>query len=302
MLASGVGFGLLGVLGKQAYQAGLTPGELLSLRFVLASAMLWTFLLATRGPRLGITWRLTGICALLGIVGYAVFSSFYFMALAGLSASLTVLLLYTYPVVVTVAAWIMFKERLAGLQLLALPLGLVGLVLLVFMDVSVTSYAALAFGLGASVFYSVYILISRRLLHGVSPLVSVVLIQSAAALVLSALHLTDGARVAEIVSSTWPTLLAVALLCTVLPMALFLSGLKKLKSSEASMLSMAEPITSIVVAAIVLGERLAPLQLLGGGAVLAAMVLVARGEKTPAASPQESAAVCKRASAGGPGT
>ena len=48
-----------------------------------------------------------GKCAVLGVLGYAVFSSCFFEALNGLSASLTVLLLYTYPVIVALGAWAM---------------------------------------------------------------------------------------------------------------------------------------------------------------------------------------------------
>jgi len=56
-------------------------------------------------------------------------------------------------------------------------------------------------------------------------------------------------------------------------MVLFLMGLEKISGTEASMLSTVEPVTATIVAALVLGDTLSPLQFLGGGLVLAALVV-----------------------------
>jgi drug/metabolite transporter (DMT)-like permease len=50
-LASAAGFGAMGVFGKLAYDAGATVGTLLAVRFVLAAAILWAFVLATGRAR-----------------------------------------------------------------------------------------------------------------------------------------------------------------------------------------------------------------------------------------------------------
>ena len=107
---SGFFFGSLGFFGKSVFQNGVTPGELLSLRFTLAALVLWpaVWVLHPREWRLPLTQ--IAACAALGYSGYALFSSCFFMALSGLSASLTVLMLYTYPVMVAGAAWILWAK------------------------------------------------------------------------------------------------------------------------------------------------------------------------------------------------
>src|SRR5206468_9760353 len=111
-------------LGKSLYANGVTPGELLSLRYLLAAAVLWP-VLWLRYPR---EWRLglrdAAACAALGIAGYALFSSCFFLALRGLSASLAVLLLYTYPVLVSAAAWALWGERIPRRKWPAVPLAM----------------------------------------------------------------------------------------------------------------------------------------------------------------------------------
>jgi drug/metabolite transporter (DMT)-like permease len=71
----------------------------------------------------------------------------------------------------------------------------------------------------------------------------------------------------------WSAVIALALISTVGPMVLFLMGLEKISGTEASLLSTMEPVTATIAAALVLGESLSPLQLLGGGLVLAALVV-----------------------------
>jgi drug/metabolite transporter (DMT)-like permease len=59
-------------------------------------------------------------------------------------------------------------------------------------------------------------------------------------------------------------------------MMLFLAGLQKLKSWEVSILSTTEPLTGVLLAVCLLGEKLRLAQMLGAIAVLAALVWIAR--------------------------
>ena len=274
ILLSGFCFGFLGVLGKSFYSAGGTPGELLSLRFLIAAACLWGYWLI-RDPRsIVIPGRTVGAAAVLGILGYAVFSSFFFHALTGLSASLTFLLLYLYPVMVAIGGWALFGESIARSRLPAIPIAILGLGALVWGDLQVGQPVALFFGVGSAVFYALYILASSRWLAGVHPLVAATWVQTFAGLSLGALYLRDLEHVSALVARTWPTLIALALICSIAAMSLFLSGLQKLKSWEASILSLAEPVTGIALAIFFLGDRLTLLQVFGGIAVFGALIFV----------------------------
>jgi drug/metabolite transporter (DMT)-like permease len=270
VLLSGFCFGFLGLFGKQAYALGLKPGEFLSLRFLIASALLGAFLLLTNPRSLRVSQGELRRCLGLGAFGYAVFSSCFFFALEGLSASLTVLLLYTYPVIVSVGAWVIFRERLSRWECLALPLVAVGLGLLVWGEFEVRSAGALAFGFLSALFYSAYIMASSRFTRGIPPFTAIFYIMLSAGVVLSLVHLRRMPPSIE----AWGVVVSAAFLCSVLAMGLFLAALQKLKNSEVSLLSTAEPVTGVILAAIFLGERLLPPQWVGGALIVAGMVLV----------------------------
>lgn len=275
ILLSGLCFGFLGIFGKMAYANGLSPGELLSLRFTIGGLMLLIFLMIARPRTLKLSKRELGACVALGMLGYAVFSSCYFQALKGLSASLTVLLLYTYPLIVAAGAWLCLGERIAKDRWLALPLVMVGLVMLIWGDFQVLNTNALLFGLASAFFYSIYILASSHFLKNTDALAAVTYIQLSAGAVLLTIHWRDYSRFEDVVAGNWLLLCGMALICSVFAMSLFLAGLKKLKNWETSVLSTAEPVTGILLAVLLLGESLSPLQILGASAVLSAFIIVA---------------------------
>jgi drug/metabolite transporter (DMT)-like permease len=70
----------------------------------------------------------------------------------------------------------------------------------------------------------------------------------------------------------------------VMAMSLFLAGLQKLKNSEVSLLSTAEPITGVALATVFWGESLAAAQWLGAALVIGGMLLVARAGRGASSS------------------
>ncbi len=275
ILLSGFCFGFLGIFGKAVYERGGSPGELLALRFLLSSVILWVVFALHSPGRLRLAGRTIFTCILLGIFGYAVFSYFYFLALKGLSVSLTVLLLYTYPVMVAAGAWILYGEKIPRERWLAVPVAIGGLVLLVWGDFEISRMAGLLFGIGSAVLYSAYILCSSRWLHGVDPLASSTYIQTGTGVALAAVSLHDVDRTIGLISRAWPYLLGLAVVCSLIAMILFQAGLQKLRNWEVSILSLAEPVTGIVIAILFLDESLKPLQIVGAASVLGALAFVA---------------------------
>lgn len=272
-LISGLCFGFLGVFGKLAYSTGLKPGEFLALRFLTASSILLGLLLLFRRQWLRLPPLMIVKCLALGSCGYALFSSCYFYALQGLSASLTVLLLYTYPIYVTLASVFLFRERLRTVHWIALPVMGLGMLALVWGEMAIRSTSALLFGFFSGVFYSVYILFSSRIIRGYSPYGCVVFIMIGAGLTLSALHLR--AETFPFPAVGWLAIAGAAVISTIVAMALFLAALQKITNTETALLSTAEPLAGVVLATLLLNESFSPLQWMGGFLLLSGMTAIA---------------------------
>src|ERR1700687_3425194 len=190
VIGSAVCFGTLGVFGKIAYRLGLTTPQLLSYRFALAAVLLW---LAAIVIRQGLPPRrsLIGL-AIMGGVGYVGQSARYFSALHFIPVSTTALLLYTFPVVVTLLATLLFHEALGWTKIGAVVLAFIGTMLVVQCQLQAARPIGIVLGLQPSAVYSGYILYGSRLLPGIPPVSATATIVTAAAIVWSGFAAATG--------------------------------------------------------------------------------------------------------------
>ncbi|MBI5104153.1 MAG: EamA family transporter [Solirubrobacterales bacterium] len=277
-LASAAAFGAMGVFGKLAYDEHVTVGTLLAARFALAAALLWAFVLATGrlGELRALARRDAALAFGLGVAGYSAQAGAYFAALDRLDASLLSLLVYTYPVLVTVAAVALGRERASRRTAVALALASTGLVLvLAGAAAGALDPLGTVLGLGAAVVYTAYILVSEGVAGriGALPLSTLVCTGAALTLGLGALAAGD-LDPGPVTAAGAGWLVALALVSTVGAIGLFFAGLRRVGPSAASILSTCEPVVTVALAFAVFGEALGPAQLAGGALVLAAVLAV----------------------------
>lgn len=276
VLLAGFGFGFLGIFGRYAFQSGLSVGELLTFRFGFASFLLWTGLLVFKREYVRLPLRQILISAALGVLGYAVFSTFYFKSIEGISVPLAALLLFTFPIFVNLGAHFFLKERMSKNQVMSLLLASVGLGILLWGPLVVNSPAAVIYGLIAAITYAIYVLVSGKVQKDVAPLSSSLYVISATALALFLIHQPSMARVSDLNSKQIFIISGIAVVSTIAPLTLFLAGLQKLSSSKASIVVMIEPVVATVAAFFFLGEQLSLLQMAGALLVIVALILNTR--------------------------
>ncbi|WP_374075319.1 DMT family transporter [Bdellovibrio bacteriovorus] len=268
-----VGFGFLGIFGKWAFQSGLSVGEFLSYRFTLAALLIWIFLLLFKPEWVKLTKKQIFIAALLGIFGYAFFSTLYFEAIEGVSVTLAALLLYTYPFWVNIFSHFFTHDRISKKEALCLVAASGGLVLLLWGHIEVKNIWAVAAGLGSAISYAIYVLLSGRLQKNVRPVSSALYVITFGAIALSLFHRPDFSSVQSLTSFQASSILGIALICTILPLSLELAALQKLKSTEVALLMMIEPLTAAIMGAIIFHESLSLRQLLGALVIAGALVV-----------------------------
>ena len=275
-LVSAACFGAMAVFGKFAYEAGVSPGALLLVRFGLAAVLLTTVLLlrpGLRGPRP--RGRTLVIALGLGAVGYAAQAGLYFSALRVMDASLLSLVFYTYPVLVTVVAVMVGRDRLTAARGAALVAASGG-TLLVLLGAGGASLeplgAVLAFG--AAVTYTVYILVADTVVHRMAPVALSALVMSGAAGTLGVRALVAGDTHLRFSAAGWFWLACIAVVSTVAAMLAFFAGLRRTGPSAAAILSTFEPVVTTALATLTLGEILSPVQLAGAALVLSSVVVL----------------------------
>ncbi|MFN4148022.1 MAG: DMT family transporter [Rhodocyclaceae bacterium] len=275
IVISATGFGAMAIFAKIAYAAGVSLTTMLFLRFTIAG-----FLLAAWGSARRMRWPrgrdlLWGVA--MGAVGYVGQAFCYFSALKYASAGLVGLLLYLYPAIVTVMAALLYRRTIGTARVIAVAAALTGTALTVGGDLT-SQPLGIALGIGAALIYSLYILAGERVVPVIGPLPAATVVMLSAAAVYGAAAAAEGLMLPRSLQG-WLAVLAIAIFSTLLAILGFFKGIEKLGAADASTLSTFEPLVTIALAFVVLGEAVTLLQLAGGALILAAVIYLARSEK-----------------------
>ena len=301
-MALGLAMGMLGAIGfsgkaiivKLAYRHGVDTVTFLMLRMLLAlpffMAMVWwtqhrkgsvPVRLSVR-EWLGVVW--------LGFCGYYLASFLDFAGLQYISASLERLILYLYPTLVLLLGILLYGRRASRHQWMGMAVSYAGVVAVFAHEVRLTGAdaglgAALVFG--SAVSYALYLSYSgelvRRLgalrLVGLASCVACVLCVGQFAL------LRPLSVVMELPADVWYLSVVNASLCTVLPVLLVMLSIERIGSALASQAGMVGPMSTLVMAALVLDEPLSPWLLLGTALVMSGVFICSRGQERPSSTP-----------------
>lgn len=288
-LGSAAAFGAMAVFGKLAYRADVGVLALLTVRFILAAAVFWA-LVAAQGlalpPRRIV---LTGLA--LGLFGYSAQAGGFFAALTRMDASLTALLLYVYPVLVSLGALALGRERASARRWVALGAASVGVALvLAGGGTGGLDGLGIALALGAAVAYTSYILVADTVTGDVEPTMLAALVCTGAAVTFVIASVASGGPDLGFEPIGWLWIGGIVAVSTVAAISLFFAGLSRVGPSTASIASTVEPPVTVALAFLVFGEHLAAVQLAGGAFVLTAVVILQarrtpRAETAPAALP-----------------
>lgn len=283
---SAFGFGSLSILGKMALNDGMDIASVLSFRFAGAALLLGLYLGLMKRRPLFLGWRTTMALLLLGAVGYAGQSALYFGALARNPAAVNSLLLYIYPAFVALLGWLAFRRRPTGRQGAALALALAGVALTLgaeqlgaFLQPGGLDRLGVVMVIGSALWYAGYILISDRILWRAGAWLSTAWIALGAGMSFGAGGLLSGTLCFAFNARQLALLLAMILLSTIMALGAFLAGMHYVGPTTASLLSTLEPVFTVALAYLLLGERLTAAQGWGGALILGAALLLSLQER-----------------------
>ena len=272
-------FGAMAIFARWAYAAGVDLWGILLPRFALAALVLW---LVSRAA--GLAAPLPGRRAGLAAMGaaYVAQAVCFFSALLYIPAGLVALLLYLFPLFVVLLSRALGDEPLTARRLAALATSLAGTALALGPDVfgaGGVDPRGVMLGIAAAAIYSLYIVGGTRATLGIAPIVASAWIMGSGALVLAvivAAHLATGHTVAFATDGAgWRAVGAATLVSTVIAVSAFFAGLARLGAPRTAVISTLEPVVTVGLAALLLDERLGPLQFAGGALVLGGALLLA---------------------------
>ena len=269
--------GAIPILGKLAYQEGLSVLTLLSLRFIIAALfVLFYDKIFVKIEK--VDFKNMIFMFGLGFISYTLGPFTFFKALEYTSAFIVEIIFYTYPALVLLFVALLFKEKITRDDIAALTLALAGL-LMIFSnarsDWKVEVFGTL-FALIASLCYAIFNVASQKMLNRFKPdTITAYSLLSAAIYYSPFLFCYDfNLTIHGVVIVAF-----LAILATFLPLILYLSGMEALGASKASIISTIEPVFTLILATLILKEILGFHQLMGGFMILTSIVLLSIRKK-----------------------
>ena len=265
ILASATAFGVMAYCAGLAYADGVDTTTMLALRFSIAALVL-TALARVRGHRWPRGKAATGY-VLMGAV-YSAMAFAYFSALHYTSSSNVAMILYTYPILVAIAAGALRIERFGVAESCAVAASSLGLILMLGASIS-GNLTGVSLAFVAALCYATYIIYGSRISAGASPIAATSQLLSAAAVIFCALSWHRGIHLPASATG-WLAILFLAVVSTALAIAAFIAGLNRVGPTLAAILSTLEPVVTVSLGVAFMGERLQPNAVLGGILIIAA--------------------------------
>lgn len=300
IVIAATGFGTLGPLSRMADDAGVGPLAIVAWRAAIGGTAVLLLLGGLRAfvgrrpvspsqiPRRQ-RWFIAG-----GALANLVLNLSMFIAFVRIEIGLALLIFYLFPAVVAVASVVWFDERLDPVRWAALGVSLLGLALTLVGAGGLGELDGIGIGLSilAAFAQAFYVLAARHGFPDVPPVEAAATTMTMAALgyVVIAVVTADvgglGAPLED--GQGLVAVLLAGLIGAAIPTLCFITGIRLLGPPRAAILATLEPVVGATLAALLLGEQPAALQLVGGALILAAAVLLQVGGR--AASEHEAVA------------
>ena len=266
----------------------ISPLVLTQARTTFAAILLSAFLLLRHGrPMFKLSSRDLGLCALTGTLGLAGSNFFYYWAIQKTTVAVAITVQYTAPI------WVLLFMVASGRQsatlqrifTVLLALAGVALVIELFSSTIKLNAAGVAAAMLAAFSFSFYNIAGQGLVARNHPLKIMNYTLLSSALLWLIVNPPWRLMARHYTMQQWGFLLLFACLSMLLPYVFYFNGLKYLDPTRAVVTSCLEPVFAIIFAAVLLGETLRGLQVVGIIAVLTATIMAE--SRQPAGLPRQ---------------
>ena len=273
IFVASVGFAFFPILTKDLYELSvLTPVDVSIWRFIFATPIIWLAVFA-RGRGAGRVRLPRRQLVMLGAF-FSLAALTAFFGLERITASLYVILFFTYPAMVAGLS-VALGKHISKVAWASIFLALLGISLAANLtSVSAIDVVGVGLALGNALIVAIFYLINEKILDKYdSPLRASAWLITGTLAVMVVLIVGRGVAAPD-AEAVWLRLFALGSLSTAVPIAAVTAGIKLLGPTTAAIVSTVEPALAVFFAVALLGETLSLVQWIGSALVLASLILL----------------------------
>lgn len=276
-MVSAVYFGFMPLITVNAYEAGATSLMVSTLRFAIATPIVF-IVLKIQHVNIRITPVQFRDIAILTIFGMAGTAALLFTSYTFLNTGTATTIHFMYPALTILGCAVFLKEKIQPLKMICVIMCAAG-VLLFYNGGGDNSGIGIAIAMASSVTYSFYCIYLQNSSAGKIPaLLMIFYLNIIATVSLGTLAAVTGNFTLEIETGGWIACAILSVFSTFVGVYGFTLGVKYIGAQNSTILSTLEPVTSIIVGAIAYNEGFTFKTVLGSVLILSTTVIIARAE------------------------
>ena len=249
LILSALIYGIAPMLAKIAYMGGVNGMTLTFLRTFLMLPLLFVLMLV-RGRSFRLNKKELFDIIILGVVGGSFSIISLYAAYDYISTGLATTLHFIYPLIIVVVSALIYREKITNMKLAAVMLVTLGIFLFVDLNTAADKIGVILAVL-SGVFYSFYVIYMD---HSGLDKMDYVKLTFYLMIIMSA--------------TAWVFAVIISFLITIGAIPLFQAGVRYEGASTAGIVSALEPITTIILGALFLGEAMGLVQYFGGAMII----------------------------------
>lgn len=260
--------------------------KLIHLNFTISSMLFWRFFIAALWM-LPFIWKkskntvpknynkynfLKTFC--LGGICYAGSSGLYFVASHYIGTGLAMVIFFTYPMFVVLFARTIDKHAISKHMIIALICIGLGLLLLRGGHTVILNKTGIFFAIASALFYAFYIFGSKHTARNIPSCYLTILVCAGCSAIFLSITLIHHQFIWPPSLLAWFYVIALGVIATALPIQLLLEGLKHIQPSKVAILSVLEPVVTLIVGITALHETTSTIQLIGCVIILFSAIII----------------------------
>lgn len=278
VLISAVCYGFIPIFSLYGYEGGATTLNFLFYRYLVATIVFFLYL-AVRRIKIKLSWQQLFWLFILGGVFNVVQSIFFVASVKYISAGLTTLLFYTHPILVAVLSYFQ-GEKLNWGTVVAIFISFAGLFMVLDSSLGEVNTIGIAMSLGAAFFYTGFVLLGNRLVLNMDVIVMNSFVSLFTVAVLLPLTYFDGGFGVPMTVKGFLAAAGCGLVTSNIAPFTFFAGITAVGATTATILSNAEPVTTVVLSALLFSQHLTGMQLCGGVLILVGGTIAVLAKKS----------------------
>ncbi|MFN3002742.1 EamA family transporter [Mycolicibacterium wolinskyi] len=301
-VSSALAFGSSGPFAKALMEAGWSPTAAVTARLAGGAVAMAVFATIVRPGWIREVTRHAKTVVAYGLIPIAGAQLCYYNAVAHLSVGVALLLEYTAPILVVGWLWATTRRRPSAMTFAGVALAVAGIMLVldVFSGAHI-NVVGVTWGLAAAICAACYFMMSNQASTdgaGLNPISlatgGLIIGTTGVALlgftgVMPLAFTTNSVDIAGFTTSWLVPVIALGLIPTAIAYTLGILSISRLKPRFASLVGLSEVMFAVLIAWIMLGEAITPIQALGGAVVLAGLALARQGDRSEQKAERSSA-------------